>query len=102
MKYGFELSPTVTVSWCADSGDKCVDAHLEMLRDSVGMDELPDDGRASCRILADDHVPSPPDEVIGFKRMKIRFEPENKVNDVTRSRSLPWSGRSRRLSRYIR
>ena len=83
MKYGFELSPGVAVSWRADSGDGCVDAHMKMLSESVGMDELPDDGCASCRILADNHIPSPPDEVIGFQRMKIRFEPERGVNDVT-------------------
>ena len=83
MKYGFELSPDTTVSWRADSGDDCVDAHMRMLHESIGMDELADDGSASCRILADNHVPSPPDEVIGFQRMKIRFEPENGVNDVT-------------------
>jgi len=83
MKYGFELSPFVTVSWRADAGDKCVDAHMKMFHESVGMAELPDDGKASCRILADDHIPSPPDEVIAFQRMKIRFEPENGVNDVT-------------------
>ena len=83
MKYGFALSPNITVSWCAASGDRCVDAHMRMLHESVGMDELADDGRASCRILADNHVPSPPDEVIAFQRMKIRFEPENGVNDVT-------------------
>ena len=83
MKYGFELSPALTVSWRADAGDNCVDAHMKMLYESVGMDELADDDKASCRILADDHIPSPPDEVIGFKRMKIRFEPENHVNDVT-------------------
>ena len=83
MKYGFALSPDMAVSWRADAGDKCVDAHMKMLYESVGMDELADDGKASCRILADNHVPSPPDEVIGFQRMKIRFEPGNGVNDVT-------------------
>ena len=83
MKYGFGLSPALAVSWRSDAGDKCVDAHLKMLAESVGMDELADDGNASCRILADDHVPSPPDEVIGFKRMKIRFEPGIGINDVT-------------------
>ena len=83
MKYGFELSPGVTVSWRADSGDRCVDAHMRMLHESIGMDELDDDGKASCRILADNHIPSLPDEVIAYQRMKIRFAPENGVNDIT-------------------
>ena len=99
MKYGFELFPNVTVSWRSDPGDRCVAAHMKMLHDSVGMDELADDGEASCRILADDHIPSPPDEVIGYPRMKIRFEPENGVNDIT-VRDIDETPEERRKSRW--
>lgn len=83
MKCGFEILPGVTVSWRADSGDRCVDAHFAMLHESVGMDELPDDGRSSCRLLPDNHIPSPPDEVIAYQRMKIRFDLAGGVNDIT-------------------
>ena len=82
MKYGFDLSPGVTVSWRADRGDGCVDAHMAMLQECVGMDELPDDGEASCLLLPNDHIPSSRNEMIIWHRMKIRFEPENGVNKI--------------------
>lgn len=48
------------VSWRAEDSDAAGVRRLEMLKSSVGMDELADDGEATCRII--------PSGVFGLKR----------------------------------
>ena len=51
MKIGFDIGFGKSVSWRADASDVPGFERLKMLRRSAGMDELPDDGNASCRIV---------------------------------------------------
>ena len=51
MKIGFDIGFGKSVSWRADASDIPGFERLKMLRRSSGMDELPDDGLASCRIV---------------------------------------------------
>ena len=50
MKIGLKFGCGM-VSWRAEDGDEDGMLRLIRLRDSVGMDELPDDGMADCRIV---------------------------------------------------
>lgn len=55
MKVGLKLR-NGEVSWRADDSDDAGILRLAMLRDSVGMDELPDDEAATCRIVSRDEL----------------------------------------------
>ena len=69
MKIGLKLNRT-EVSWRADDSDSVGLMRLTMLRDSVGMEELPDDGVATCRIVAGDMMKAP----VGVPRHGMRMD----------------------------
>lgn len=69
MKTGLKLN-FAEVSWRADDADAAGAARLAMLRDSVGMDTLPDDGAATCRIVAGDEMKAP----VGIPRHGMRMD----------------------------
>ena len=50
MKIGLKFDGA-GVSWRAEETDAAGSLRLRMLRESVGMDTLPDDGDATCRIV---------------------------------------------------
>lgn len=69
MKIGLKLN-FGEVSWRADDADAAGIERLTLLRDSVGMDAFPDDGAASCRIVAGNSMTAP----IGVPRHGMRMD----------------------------
>ena len=70
MKIGLKFG-CGTISWRAEDSDEDGILRIVRLRDSVGMDELPDDGTADCRIVPRDVLSRV--ESVGVPRHAMRM-----------------------------
>ena len=78
MKIGFDLASGLSVSWRADAADVPGSRRLELLRQCTSMDELPDDGCASCCIvpMVDN------DKSLALRNHLMRIEYSDDLNSV--------------------